>query len=225
MLYNLHMSKSLPDFSYELKLWKKYKVVAGMDEVGRGCFAGPVVAGVVVFHPGTEVNWVVINDSKKLSSKAREIADKWIRSNCLSHGIGAATVTQINKFGIKKATDIAFRKAIANCNKQIEFLLIDAFYRRSRASFAYVPYTRSLPRKKQLGIFKGDSKVISIAAASIIAKVYRDNLMERLSENPKYKKYLWHQNKGYGTSLHRDAIKDHGITRHHRKLFVRNIRD
>jgi ribonuclease HII len=163
---------------------------------------------------------IVINDSKKLSAKQREVADKWIRKNALSFGIGSASVSQINKLGIKKATEIAFRKAIKNCKLKVDFLLIDAFY---------IPYVRGLRRKNQKPIIKGDTKSISIAAASIIAKVYRDKLMTDLCKK-KYrtsyacvvtgKKYMWHKNKGYGTKEHRDLIRKYGTSDLHRKVFV-----
>jgi ribonuclease HII len=128
-------------------------------------------------------------------------------------------VAQINNLGIKKASEIAFRRAIANCKQslpqggklKIDYLLIDAFY---------IPYVKGLRRKNQKAIIKGDTKSISIAAASIIAKVYRDKLMQKLGKHPKYKKYGWGRNKGYGTLEHRSAIKKYGITRQHRKQFV-----
>lgn len=206
----------LPNFSFERKIAQKgYRTIAGMDEVGRGCFAGPVVAAAVVFanNPITKSanNQIKINDSKKLSAKQREIASFWIKRNALCYGIGWTSVSQINKLGIKKASEIAFRKAIKNCNRRIDFLLIDAFY---------IPYIKGLRRKNQKAIIKGDAKSVSIAAASIIAKVYRDRLMTRLSIDPKYKKYFWDKNKGYGTLEHRNAIKRNGITRLHRKKFV-----
>lgn len=183
-----------------------------MDEVGRGSFAGPVVAGTVAFSPDLKVG-VKINDSKKLTPRQREIANKWIKNNALAWGIGEAGVGKINKFGIKKATEIAFRKAINNCKPEINFLLIDAFF---------VPYVRGLRRKNQLPIINGDEKSLSIAAASIIAKVYRDNLMASLAKKPKYRKYKWQKNKGYGTKEHQKAIRRYGVTKLHRKLFVRN---
>lgn len=229
---------TLPDFSFEKKLHRQgYRLIAGVDEVGRGCFAGPVVAGCVVFDSkrvtrvgephgrgpvlvsrrkgrGADERQdprIIINDSKKLSPKRREVADKWIRKNATTFGIGAASVSQINKLGIKKATEIAFRKAIKNCEVQIDYLLIDAFY---------IPYVRGLRRKNQKAIIKGDTKSISIAAASIIAKVYRDKLMADLSKKPKYKKYKWHKNKGYGTKEHQKMIREYGISNLHRKQFV-----
>lgn len=228
------MQKSLPNFYFEKKVKKLgYKLIAGVDEVGRGCFAGPVVAGCVAFssefrvlsrnspkstHKGTPAlglpvtrhPLVTINDSKQLSKRQREAADKWIRRNALRFGIGMASVAQINKLGIKKATEIAFRKAIKNCG-QIDYLLIDAFY---------IPYVVGLRRKKQKAIIKGDTKSVSIAAASIIAKVYRDKLMRALAKKPKYRKYGWDKNAGYGTEEHRKAIRKYGITNLHRKKFV-----
>jgi ribonuclease HII len=207
---------TLPDFSFEKKVYKNgYRVIAGMDEVGRGCFAGPVVAGCVVFplEPETDnyQSRPVINDSKKLSSKQREVANSWIRNNAIAYGIGRAGASEINKVGIKKATEIAFRRAIVACEVKIDYLLVDAFY---------IPYVKGLRRKNQKAIIKGDAKSISIAAASIIAKVYRDSLMVRLGKNPKYRMYGWGQNKGYGTQIHREAITKYGITRQHRNKFV-----
>jgi ribonuclease HII len=226
---------TLPDFLFERKLHKQgYKLIAGIDEVGRGAFAGAVVAGCVVFAPDSELlilmakldfnSKLVINDSKKLTPKQREKADKWIRENCLACAVGSASVAQINKLGIKKATEIAFRKAIFETNKclcgsavhqfsssSVDYLLIDAFN---------IPRVSGFPLHKQNAIIKGDSRSISIAAASIIAKVHRDNLMTGLSKKLKYKKYQWHKNKGYGTREHREAISKYGATRLHRKTFV-----
>ncbi len=220
----------LPDFSFEKKLYKKgYKIIAGVDEVGRGCFAGPVVAGCVIFDKNTISTFkglplqggrkIIINDSKQLTLKWRELADKWVRENALAWGIGTASVGQINKLGIKRASEIAFRRAIVNCKRSllsdsklsINYLLIDAFY---------IPYVKGLRRKNQEAIVKGDTESISIAAASIIAKVYRDKLMTELGKKPKYRRYKWVKNKGYGTLEHRKAIKKYGLTRQHRKQFV-----
>jgi ribonuclease HII len=210
-----------PDFKYEKVRWRRgFKYVAGVDEVGKGCFAGPVVAAVAAFAPNSNYQFpisgefskrTIVNDSKQLTPRQREIADKWIRKNALVFGIGQASVTQINKLGIKKATEIAFRRAIKACGKSIDYLLIDAFF---------IPYVKGLRRKRQQAIIKGDTKSISIAAASIIAKVYRDKLMTKLSKQPKYRKYGWGRNKGYGTREHRNAIKKYGTTRQHRKAFV-----
>lgn len=207
----------LPDLSFENKAWKKdFRTVAGVDEVGRGCFAGPVVAGCVAFSPNSrydtlESKKIFINDSKKVTPKRREVASYWIKKHALCYGIGWANVGEINRYGIKKASEIAFRRAIKNCGSRIDYLLIDAFY---------IPHVKNLRRKNQKPITKGDTKSFSIAAASIIAKVYRDRLMKRLSEKQRYAYYKWDRNKGYGTLQHRKAIKRHGVTRLHRKKFI-----
>ena len=208
---------TLPDFSFEERIAKKgFRIIAGIDEVGRGSFAGPVVAAAVAFAPNSKFEilnskQIRINDSKKLSSRQREMSSHWIKKNALCYGIGKASVAEINKFGIKKACEMAFRRAIKNTNKPVDYLLIDAFY---------IPYVKGLRRKNQMPIVKGDTKSISIAAASIVAKVYRDRLMVSLGSKRKYKNYGWCQNKGYGTLAHRNAIKKYGLTRLHRKKFV-----
>ena len=230
---------TLPDFSFEKRLHKQgYKLIAGVDEVGRGCFAGPVVAGAVIFGkrvrplgspkalpptnklgapslgpPASRHPFVVINDSKKLSQKQREVADKWIRKNALAYGIASASVAQINKLGIKKATEIAFRKAISQARP--DYLLIDAFY---------IPYVKGLRRRNQKAIVKGDSLSFSIAAASIIAKVYRDKLMSGLAKKSEFKNYNWAKNKGYGTKEHQKMILKYGTTKLHRIQFVNTWR-
>jgi len=207
-----HILKQLqPNFSFEKALWKKgYKFIAGVDEVGRGCFAGPVVAGCVVFsHKPYKLGNIRVDDSKKLSLKQRREASFWIKENALVWGIGEASVSLINRIGMGKATKVAFRRAIKAVNKKLDFLLIDAFY---------IPYVRGLKRKNQKAIVDGDEKSLTIAAASIIAKIYRDSLMKKLSS--KHPKYGWTRNKGYGTKEHLGALRKYGLTRHHRKQFV-----
>ena len=263
---------TFPDFSEEQKLWAKgYNLVIGVDEVGRGCFAGPVVAGAVAFpvcHPdqgdsrvegshstgfglreiprlsrhggiARNDNVVIIDDSKRLKPQEREKSAKWIKENCLAFGIGEISVSIINKVGIGRATAIAMRKAIATVisnikarnPKQIQnsnnqnpkhfefrysnfgftktFVLSDAFY---------IPYIKGITKMRQKPIVKGDHKSISIAAASIVAKVYRDALMQKLSEQ--YIAYGWGRNKGYGNRDHQEAIMKNGITKLHRIAFV-----
>ncbi len=207
------------DFEFENNVWEKGAVVGGMDEVGRGCLAGPVVTGIVVYTP-TILSFQIprIDDSKKLTARQRELASTWIKENCLTCGIGMGSVAEINKYGIVKATNKAFRRAILSANSKLEslnkeiitHLLIDAFY---------VPYIKGIPHANQTPIIKGDGKSFSIACASIIAKVHRDSLMASLSRQYKYKKYFWDENKGYGTLVHREAILKHGITPHHRTNF------
>ncbi|MFZ5932628.1 MAG: ribonuclease HII [Patescibacteria group bacterium] len=213
----------LPDFRYEKGIWKKgYRIVAGVDEVGRGCFAGPVVAGCVVFPKNIQIPpRVSINDSKKLTPRQREKSGVWIKENSLAWGIGESPASLINRVGMAKATKRAFRKAITGTRRRlgqpIDYLLADAFF---------VPFVPGLPAKRkgrQKAIIDGDEKSLTIAAASIIAKVYRDKIMLSLSRQSKYKSYGWGRNKGYGTKEHQRAIKKYGITRYHRKVFVKNL--
>jgi ribonuclease HII len=247
----------LPDFSFEKRLNKKgYKFIAGIDEVGKGCFAGPIVTGCVIFpqsfwrvtrsgghqvrgpelrdslrsrHPSIPMD-IVINDSKKMRPKQREKADKWIRKNALAWGIGEVGAGVINSQGMAKAARKAFRISISEARKRlgypIDYLLSDAFF------ISFVPGLPAKRRKnkkgrfykkvsgRQLAVVNGDEKSVTIAAASIIAKVYRDRLMLNLGKRPKYRKYGWGRNKGYGTLEHRNAIKKYGLTRQHRKQFV-----
>jgi len=206
-------------FDYEKPLWDKGLLVGGCDEVGRGSFAGPVVAAVVVFPPGTSFELqsdlarhnIIIDDSKKLSARSRERTSLWIKKTAVAVGLGKVGVPHINRYGIKKATETAMRRAVSDCRMAISHLLVDAFY---------VPHLRGLGIRSQTAIVKGDSISLSIAAASIVAKVYRDALMQSLSANEKYFPYGWDTNKGYGTEVHREAIIKYGLTRHHRNQFV-----
>ncbi|HJY98156.1 MAG TPA: ribonuclease HII [Patescibacteria group bacterium] len=224
----------MPTFRYEKRLFKKgHKLIAGVDEVGRGCFAGPLVTGCVVFGPefkSPATSGIIINDSKKMSPNQRENSNAWIKENAESWGIGEVSAQKINRMGMAKAAKIAFRMAISQARgrlgKPIDFLLADAFF------ISYVPGLPAKRRKdkkgryykktngRQLAIINGDEKSFSIAAASIVAKAHRDKLMQNLSLRPKYKKYGWGENKGYGTRKHGNAIKKYGITRQHRKAFV-----
>lgn len=224
----------IPNFRFEKTLWKKYKFIAGVDEVGRGCFAGPVVAGCVVFSKDITIpNHINVNDSKKVSPKKREKASVWIKENSLAWGIGESSASLINRIGMAKATKKAFRKSIGEARRRlgrpIDYLLLDAFF---------IPFVPGLPAKRkkdtkgrfrknpkgrQMAIVDGDEKSLTIGAASIIAKVYRDKLMLSLSKSPKLSKYGWGRNKGYGTRQHQRALKKYGITRYHRKAFVKSF--
>ena len=306
------MSK-LPDFYFEKLLWGKgYGLIGGIDEVGVGAFAGPVVVACVVFLPkiteemktpparrsstmssdeslgvsseaelsrfqrdggssasaetgsirlaadgikklrneeikissiGRQVS--KIDDSKRLTSGEREVADEWIKEMAYVWGIGQASVYEIDKIGMGKAKSRAQRRAVINVNKSLknsgkeslEYLLNDGHY---------IPYIGGYPRgmntnivgikrwkdagkiiaknnSKQLAVIKGDRKSFSIASASIIAKVFRDKLMRSLSNKSKYKKYMWGKNKGYGTRSHIEALKLYGLTNHHRAVYIRNF--
>lgn len=189
----------------EQSLWKSgYSLICGLDEVGRGSFAGPVVVGAVIFPKNCKL-LKGIADSKLLNAKERERLAVLIKECASSWAIAEIGVPTINKVGIGKATQMAFRKVIKSLSKSPDFVLIDAFY------------VEHFNRKIQRPIKKGDQICASISSASIIAKVYRDELMVKLAS--KYPQYGLEAHKGYGTKLHRDAIKKHGLSRIHRKSF------
>lgn len=194
-----------PTFDEENILWQQdIRNIAGVDEVGRGCFAGPVVAAAVIlpinFNATDE-----INDSKLLSPKKRGELSPIIKKYSVSYSIAEISTEIINEVGIAKATQKAFYVAVSKLSVKPEYIFIDAFY------------IDNLDRRNQKPIVHGDRKSISIAAASIIAKVYRDGLMQKLHE--KYPQYDFYQNKGYGTKKHREAIKKFGLCDLHRKSF------
>lgn len=194
-----------PTLDLEQKLWNSgYSMVCGLDEVGRGCFAGPVVVGAVVFPRDCIVPDGVV-DSKLLKPRQREKLSKEIKKCALSWSVAEISVAFINKVGIGKATQMAFRKAIKLLEKNPDFILIDAFY------------INHLNRKKQKAIKDGDMICASISAASIIAKVYRDKLMKKLARI--YPQYGFAKHKGYGTKKHQEAIKKYGLSGIHRTSF------
>lgn len=194
-----------PTLDIERKLWNSgYTHICGLDEVGRGCFAGPVVVGAVVF-PQDIVLPEGIADSKLLKPRQREKLAELIKEQALVWSIAEISVTAINKVGIGKATQMAFRKALKLLPKKADFVLIDAFY------------VNHLNRKRQKPVKDGDKICASISAASIIAKVYRDKLMKKLHQ--KYPQYGFAKHKGYGTKQHQEAIKKYGLARIHRKSF------
>lgn len=195
----------LPTLNIEKKLWNLgYRRIAGLDEVGRGCFAGPVVVGAVIF-PQDIVLPDGIADSKLLKPKQRENLEFRIKNQAIAWSVAEISVAAINKVGIGKATQMAFRKALKLLSKQADFVLIDAFY------------INHFNRKRQKPVRGGDKICASISAASIIAKVYRDKLMKKLHK--KYPQYGFAKHKGYGTKQHQEAIKKNGLTRIHRKSF------
>lgn len=197
-----------PTFNEEQLLWNKgLNFVAGVDEVGRGCFAGPVVTAAVILPQGFSSS-IPVNDSKKLSAPIRRELAGVIKQQAISFAIAEVSVEVINQHGIGKATQQAFAQAVKNLSKQPDHILIDAFY------------IDDLPRANQKPIIHGDGISISIAAASIIAKVYRDELMEKL--HTQYEHYDFATNKGYGTKKHRDAIGKYGLCDLHRTSFNLN---
>jgi len=196
---------TFPTFDQEKQFWKRgVNFVAGVDEVGRGCFAGPVVAAAVIFSKNfSGIDGV--NDSKLLTPARRELLAEEIKKKALAFSIAEISVEVINKAGIGKATQRAFHKAVAGLSQIPDHILIDAFY------------ITALAKARQTPIVHGDTKSVSIAAASIIAKVYRDQRMRELHK--KYEVYDFFTNKGYGTKKHQEAIKKYGLSALHRKSF------
>jgi ribonuclease HII len=216
----------MPHLNYEKKLWQKGYLVIGVDEVGRGALAGPVMAAACLFSKGrnfikeSSSQKIKIADSKKLTPKQRIVAYQWIKKNCLACSLSKIGVDAINKTGIAKASVSAMRQAIKQLRIKVAkklnnnklFVLSDYFY---------IPHLKNIGINHQKPIVHGDEISFSIASASIIAKVERDRLMVKLAKQ--YPFYRWEKNKGYGTLKHRGVIKKHGVTKHHRSLFVRNI--
>ena len=186
-----------------LKQYLNTNIEAGCDEAGRGCLAGPVVASAVIFPNNFKNNW--INDSKKLSEKKRNELIPIIKREAVCYSIGVVSVKEIDKWNILRSSFIAMHRAINKLSVKPESLIIDGN--------RFVPY----PNIKHTCIIKGDSKYLSIAAASILAKNYRDKLMINLHKE--YSNYKWDTNKGYPTNEHRLNIKKYGITKYHRKSF------
>jgi ribonuclease HII len=176
-------------------------ITAGVDEVGRGCLAGPVISAAVILKKG--VNLSLLKDSKKISFKKRIEIAKHIKLNSI-YAVGIASVDEILKINILQAALLSMKRAIDQLSIKPELILIDG---------NYAP--QGLKNFKT--IINGDEKVKSISAASIVAKVYRDELMIKLSE--KFQNYAWERNFGYGTKAHMVGLKKFGITSHHRKGF------
>ncbi|MBW2610060.1 MAG: ribonuclease HII [Deltaproteobacteria bacterium] len=188
---------------HESIAWRDgYGLIAGVDEVGRGPLAGPVVAAAVIFREGTKLSGV--KDSKKMTEKARDEAFPVINESALSVGIGVVSHTSIDKINILKASLEAMKKAVLSLEPAPEYLLVDGINE--------VPV--DIPQKC---IKKGDQRSKSIAAASIMAKVYRDGIMNSYHEL--FPEYGFLQNKGYGTAFHRAALKQYGPCPIHRLTF------
>ncbi len=178
-------------------------ITAGCDEVGRGCLAGPVVAAVVIL-PEYYDN-ILLKDSKNLTAKQRDLLASIIRQEAIDWAIGSATSEEIDQINILNASHLAMHRAIDKLTIQPDLLLVDG------------KYFKAYPNIHHKCIIRGDQQVSSIAAASVIAKVYRDNYMKELSlQEPGYD---WQHNMGYPTLIHRKAILELGITPHHRKTF------
>lgn len=188
-----------------LKLrYQKKLIEAGCDEAGRGCLAGPVFAASVILpldfeHPD-------LNDSKQLSENKRDELRLFIEKHALSFAVASCSAAEIDEINILKASFLAMHRAIDQLKQRPELLLIDG---NRFTTYQDIPHHC---------IIKGDSKFQSIAAASILAKTYRDEYMLQIAED--FPAYRWERNKGYPTKAHRDAIAKHGSTPHHRMTFT-----
>lgn len=180
-----------------------YKFECGLDEAGRGCLAGPVTAAAVILKPNFKHE--LIDDSKKLTKIKRDELSKIIIKNSLDYSIGFVYPRKIDEINILNASILAMHKCISKLKIKPEFLIVDGNRFKKYKNI------------KHKTIVKGDSKYLSIASASILAKYSRDIYMEKISK--KFPDYFWHKNKGYPTKEHKEAIIRFGITNHHRKSF------
>ncbi len=178
-------------------------VEAGCDEAGRGCLAGSVYAGAVIFPPDYENAW--LNDSKQLTEKRRNELREIIKRDAVAWAVGVVTPEEIDRINILNASILAMHRALDLLSVRSEAVIVDGN--------RFKPY-RDLPYTT---IVKGDGKYLSIAAASILAKTYRDDYMASLAAE--YPQYDWQSNKGYPTRKHRDAIRQYGITPYHRRSY------
>ena len=196
----------------------KDRIIAGVDEVARGTFIGPVVAACVVLPKSfPDETYKQIKDSKKLSEKKREFLASYIKDTCITYGVGEVSNEDIDKINILNATMKAMNRAINEAYKKhsFDYLLIDG------PNFkGYVPPGEDEDMIEYECVLQGDAKYLSIAAASIIAKDYHTKLINKLVEdNPKLMLYDIKKNKGYGTKNHINALKIHGLSEFHRKTF------
>ncbi|WP_311550132.1 ribonuclease HII [Prevotella aurantiaca] len=180
------------------------KVEAGCDEAGRGCLAGSVYAAAVILPPDYKNE--LLNDSKQLSEKKRYLLRSMIEKDALAWAVGVVTAEEIDKINILNASILAMHRALDALKVRPEAIIIDGDRFKP---YQDVPYTT---------IVKGDGKYLSIAAASILAKTYRDDYMQSIAEE--FPQYDWKSNKGYPTKKHRAAIKEFGISPYHRKSFT-----
>ena len=186
-----------------LTLYNKQQTIAGTDEAGRGCLAGPVTAAAVILPKSFKNE--ILNDSKILSLKNRNLLRKYIETNALTYGISNILMEEIDEINILNASILGMHKALDQLNTVPEMIIVDGN--------KFKPYKKIAHEC----IIKGDGKYLSIAAASVLAKTYRDAYMEKIHEE--FPMYNWKKNKGYPTKEHRAAIEKYGITKYHRKSF------
>ena len=189
-----------------IKKWSENYIEAGCDEVGRGCLCGPVVAAAVVLDDNFEQN--LVNDSKKLNFKTRLELDDYIKNNVKNYAIAELSPAFIDQHNILNASIHAMHNALDKLTIRPELILVDG---NKFHPYNFIPHQC---------IIKGDSKILSIAAASILAKNYRDQLMIRLHEE--FPEYGWNKNMGYATKVHIEALKKFGPTKYHRQSFRLN---
>ena len=189
-----------------LKSFSNLYLEAGCDEVGRGCFSGPVVAAAVILDSNFNQN--LVNDSKKLTFKTRLQLDSYIKSNIVDYSIAEVSPEFIDEHNILNASIHAMHLSLDQLKIRPEFILVDG---NKFHPYNFIPHQC---------IIKGDSRILSIACASILAKNYRDQLMMNLHEE--FPEYGWNKNMGYATKVHRDALNKFGPTIHHRKSFRLN---
>ena len=186
----------------------KNNKTAGVDEVGRGCLAGPVFAAAVILNKG--INIKNIKDSKKIPFKKRILLSKYIKKNSI-YAVGTASVKEINKINILNASLLSMQRALDKLKLKPSIVYIDGLFAPKGLKIKHKTFV------------KGDEKITCISAASIVAKATRDLFMIRLGQ--KFPKYKWNKNFGYGTTEHLNGIRKYGITKHHRKNFkpIHNI--
>ena len=198
----------MPDYSYEISAKENgYNYICGVDEAGRGPLAGPVCAAAVILPEGAVIEG--LNDSKKLSEKKREALFDVVKETAIAWSVAFASVEEIEEHNILNATFIAMNRAIEGLKTKADFALVDG---------NRVPRDIKIPCQT---VVKGDSLSMSIAAASILAKVTRDRLMLELDE--KYPLYEFKKHKGYGTALHMELIRKYGPSECHRPSFLKKI--
>ena len=186
-----------------LKNYHKFLDEVGTDEAGRGCLAGPVTAAAVILPEKFKND--ILNDSKQLSEPRRTLLRPLIELESITYGVAHVYPTEIDEINILNASFLAMHKAIDQLNHEVKFILVDGN--------RFTPY-KTVPHAC---IIKGDATYMSIAAASVLAKTYRDEYMCKIHEE--HPEYNWKKNKGYPTKEHRAAIKKYGITKYHRKSF------
>lgn len=198
-----------PTFERESQFWREgVELIAGIDEVGAGALAGPVCAAAAVFKESEEDgnDLVLIRDSKQMTEKAREKAAEWIKENAVAWAVGEASVKEITEMNILHASHLAMKRAVESLQVRPNMLFVDG---------RPVELCDDIPTVNLIG---GDAISISIAAASIVAKVYRDDIMRKMDE--KFPDYGFASHKGYGSAVHMAALERYGATLHHRPTYA-----